>query len=82
VHDLLAEKVQEDTPCKVTSASTHSRAEMGEHFYGLHYRPSSSAGRDCIFVVVDRMNKFSHFLAIPMDYKAIQVVELFFREVF
>jgi hypothetical protein len=37
---------------------------------------------DCIFVVVDRMAKFSHFFAIPTDYKAIQVVELFFREVF
>jgi hypothetical protein len=39
-------------------------------------------GRDYIFVVVDRLTKFAHFFAIPMDYKAIQVVELFFREVF
>jgi hypothetical protein len=39
-------------------------------------------GRDCIFVVVDRVTKFAHFFAIPTDYKAIQVVELFFREVF
>jgi hypothetical protein len=36
-------------------------------------------GRDCIFVVVDRLTKFAHFFAIPMDYKAIQVAELFFR---
>jgi hypothetical protein len=39
-------------------------------------------GKDYIFVVVDRLTKFSHFFAIPMDYKAIQVAELFFREVF
>jgi hypothetical protein len=39
-------------------------------------------GRDCIFVVVDRLTKFAHFFAIPTDYKAIQVAELFFREVF
>jgi hypothetical protein len=39
-------------------------------------------GRDCIFVVVDRLTKFAHFLTIPTDYKAIQVAELFFREVF
>jgi hypothetical protein len=32
-------------------------------------------------VVVDRLTKFAHFFAIPTDYKAIQVVELFFREV-
>ena len=28
------------------------------------------------------MTKFAHFFAIPTDYKAIQVAELFFREVF
>jgi hypothetical protein len=39
-------------------------------------------GRDCISVVVDRLTKFAHFFAIPTDYKAIQVAELFFREVF
>jgi hypothetical protein len=37
---------------------------------------------DCIFVVVDRLTKFAHLFAIPMDYKAIQVEELFFMEVF
>jgi hypothetical protein len=39
-------------------------------------------GRDCIFVAVDKLTKFSHFFAIPMDYKAMQVAEFFFREVF
>jgi hypothetical protein len=39
-------------------------------------------GKDCIFVVVDRLTKFAHFFAIPSDYKAIQVAELFFREIF
>jgi hypothetical protein len=39
-------------------------------------------GRECIFVVVDRLTKFSHLFSISMDYKAIQVVEFFFREVF
>jgi hypothetical protein len=39
-------------------------------------------GRDCIFVSVERLTKFSHFFSIPTHYKAIQVVELFFKEVF
>jgi hypothetical protein len=39
-------------------------------------------GRDCIYVVVDRLTKFAHFFVIPTDYKAVQVAELFFREVF
>jgi hypothetical protein len=28
------------------------------------------------------INKFAHFFAIPTDYKAIQVAELFFKDVF
>jgi hypothetical protein len=39
-------------------------------------------GKDCIYVVVDRLTKFAHFYAIPIDYIAVQVAELFFREVF
>jgi hypothetical protein len=39
-------------------------------------------GKDCIYVVVDRLTKFSHFYAIPTEYNVVQVAELFFREVF
>jgi hypothetical protein len=39
-------------------------------------------GKDCIYVVVDRLTKCSHFYATPTKYNAVQVAELFFREVF
>jgi hypothetical protein len=39
-------------------------------------------GRDCIFVMVNRLTKFAHFFSIPIEYKATQVAELFFREIF
>ena len=39
-------------------------------------------GKDCIFVVVDRLTKFAHFFAIAIDFSATQVVELFFKEIF
>jgi hypothetical protein len=39
-------------------------------------------GRDCIYVVVDRLSKFTHFVMISSDYESPHVVELFFREVF
>jgi hypothetical protein len=39
-------------------------------------------GRDCIYVVVDRLSKFAHFFAIPLDYSGAQVAEVFLREVF
>jgi hypothetical protein len=39
-------------------------------------------GKDCIFVVVDRLTKFAHFFSIAIDYSASQVAYLFFREIF
>jgi hypothetical protein len=39
-------------------------------------------GKDCIFVVVDRLTKFAHFFAIAIDFSVAQVAELFFREIF
>ena len=39
-------------------------------------------GRDCLYVVVDRLTKFAYFFSITSDYSAAQVPELFFREVF
>ena len=39
-------------------------------------------GRDCIYVVVDRLKKFTHFFPITATYTTTQVVELFFKEIF
>jgi hypothetical protein len=39
-------------------------------------------GKDCIYVVVDRLTNFVHFYAISTEYNTIKVAELFFREVF
>jgi hypothetical protein len=39
-------------------------------------------GKDCIFVVVDRLTKFAHFCPIATDFSTSQVAKLFFREVF
>ena len=39
-------------------------------------------GRDCLYVVVDRLTKFAHFFSISSDYYTAQVAKLFFREVF
>jgi hypothetical protein len=33
-------------------------------------------------VVVDKLTKYAHFLAIPSEYKAPQVAKLFFMEIF
>lgn len=33
-------------------------------------------------MIVDKLTKFAHFFVILADYKATQVAELFFKEVF
>ena len=38
--------------------------------------------KDCIFEVLDRMEKYAHFFAISARYTATQVAELFFRDIF
>ena len=39
-------------------------------------------GRDCIYVVVDRLTKFAHLFSISLEYKAAKVAYLFFKEIF
>ena len=39
-------------------------------------------GKDCIYVVVDRLTKYAHFFPITSNFKASQVAELFFKEIF
>ena len=38
-------------------------------------------GKDCIFVVVDRLTKFSHFFDVTTTFNAAQVAELFLRTI-
>jgi hypothetical protein len=65
VYDLSAEQVKAYTSCKFASTITYSRAEVGEHFHGLHYKVSEGIGRDCIYVMVDRLTKYGYLFSIP-----------------
>lgn len=39
-------------------------------------------GKDCIYIVVDRLTKFAHFYAITSSFTTAQVADVFFHEVF
>ncbi|XP_059071802.1 uncharacterized protein LOC131870156 [Cryptomeria japonica] len=39
-----------------------------------------ASGKDCIYVVVDRLTKFAHFFAITSSFTEARVADLFFRE--
>jgi hypothetical protein len=42
----------------------------------------SSRGKSTIFIVVDRLSKYTHFLAISHPYTAVSVVQVFFENIF
>jgi hypothetical protein len=39
-------------------------------------------GKDCIYVVVDRLTNYAHLFPITYYFKASQVAELFWKEIF
>jgi len=79
---LLEEQGGDEPSRRIITASSHSGVEMGVYFDGFHHRLAMVQGKDCIFVIIDRLTKYAHFFAISTHYTAVQVAELFFREVF
>ena len=41
-----------------------------------------SLGKDCIYVVVDRLTKFAHLFSVTSSFSAAQVADIFFKEIF
>ena len=39
-------------------------------------------GKDCIYVVVERLTKFVHLFVVPSTNSTTQISKLFFKEVF
>jgi len=42
----------------------------------------NSRGKKTIFVVVDRLSKYAHFIAISHPYTAMSIVQVFFENIF
>ncbi|KAD2804089.1 hypothetical protein E3N88_37466 [Mikania micrantha] len=58
---------------------THVFADISMDFIG---GLPKSYGKDSIFVVVDRLTKYSHFMALSHPYSAAQVAQVFLDHVF
>ena len=41
-----------------------------------------SLGKDCIYVVVDRLTNFSHLFAVTPSFSAAKLADIFFKEIF
>jgi hypothetical protein len=82
VCDLSAKQVRAYASSRATLATSHFIAEMESISMDFIIGLPKVQGKDCIYVVVDRLTKFADFYAMPTEYNAVHVAELFFREVF
>ena len=44
--------------------------------------PKSKKQNDSIFVVIDKLSKESHFIPVNLTYKAMNIVDIFLKEIF
>ena len=44
--------------------------------------PKSKKQNDSIFVVIDNLSKAAHFIPLKSTYKAVNIVDIFFKEIF
>ncbi|GKF77634.1 putative reverse transcriptase domain-containing protein, partial [Tanacetum coccineum] len=66
----------------ITSPARDSRMEMREYHNGLHNQIlRTSSGHDSIWVIVDRLTKSAHFLAVREDYKTEKLARLYINEI-
>ena len=44
--------------------------------------PKSKKQNDSIFVVIDKLSKAAHFITVKSTYKAMNIVDIFLKEMF
>ena len=44
--------------------------------------PKSKKKKDSIFVVIDKLSKVAHFIPVKLTYKAVNIADIFLKEIF
>ena len=55
--------------------------EVGGYQYGFYYWLTKNKN-DSIFVVIDKLSKEAHFIPVKLTYKAVNIVDIFLKEIF
>ena len=50
--------------------------------YFITYLPKSKKQNDSIFVVIDKLSKETHFIPVKSTYKAVNIADIFLKEIF
>lgn len=78
---LSAQKVLSHIPGRCPSTASHSGPYLGRHLHNFIEALPKSTGSDTIFVVVDRLGKYAHFIPICHPFNAKSIAALFVKEV-
>ena len=57
----------------------HSGAKMVQYLNGFHHRFAQYLGKDCIYVLVDRLKKISYLFFVTSSFSDAQVTDIFFQ---
>jgi transposase InsO family protein len=70
-------------PNRVVASLANSGMEMGSHFNGLyHWTTKDNKKNDSIMVVVDKLSKETHFILVKSTHKAIDIANIFMKDIF
>jgi len=68
-------------PCGIITTTSHSRLDLGGYFNRIHHGLPKSKGYEVIFVVVNKLSKYGHFIPLKHLYTSRKVTEIFAKEV-
>jgi hypothetical protein len=81
VHELLVEQVLVHTSYRFLQPFPILEQKWDTISMDFITRLPKVKGKDCIYVVVDKLTKYSQLFTIPTEYNTFQVANLVFREV-
>lgn len=83
---MLVQQNGESSSGRATPTLANSKPSLDQHQYGLHWGGGGglppSIGHNVIMVVVDRFNKYGHFLSLSHPYVAASIDYLFMGNIF
>ena len=71
---MLAEQGGVDSPSRISTATSHPKGKWESILMDFITGLPKAQGKDCIYIVVDRLTKLTHFFAILANYSTKKVV--------
>ena len=61
---------------------TYLGASLDRYIHGFYRGVATSQGKQAIFVVVDRLSKYAHFMPLSHPYTALDIAQAFMDNIY